>query len=76
MNVFYSALLMPFYPYKYTGKKDKKEKVIMKVMHDSLKKSHEEIRFVMTTLSHVRKMIHTVKFAENKGWTLDNEVKI
>lgn len=44
-NTFYSALLLPFYQYEYKAK-NKPDKVINKVISDSLKKSNEVMKFV------------------------------
>ena len=51
-NCFYSALLLPFYPYEYKNK-NKMERVVLKVLSDSLKKSNEVVKFVMGVLPHI-----------------------
>lgn len=51
-NCFYSALLLPFFPFEYKNK-SKMEKVVLKVLQDSLKKSNEVVKFVMSVLPHV-----------------------
>ena len=53
-NCFYSALLLPFYPFEYKSK-NKMERVVMKVLQDSLKKSNEVVKFVMGALPYVQK---------------------
>jgi tRNA nucleotidyltransferase (CCA-adding enzyme) len=53
-NCYYSALLLPFYPFEYKSK-NKMERVVMKVLQDSIKKSNEVVKFVMGVLPHVQK---------------------
>lgn len=55
-NCFYAALLLPFQEYEYPEKK-KLEKVIVKVITDSLKKSNEVLKFVNTSVFLVNKAI-------------------
>jgi hypothetical protein len=46
--------MLPFGPYEYEiPKKKKNEKVIFKVMMDSLKKSNEIVNFVTQSVPHI-----------------------
>lgn len=56
MNSFYAALLLPFYPFEYKAK-NKMEKVVFKVLQDSLKKSNEVVKYVMGVLPYVKRAI-------------------
>ena len=56
MKCFYSALLIPFQEFEFLEKK-KVEKVIVKVIYDSLKKSNEVLKFVTGTVGFVEKAI-------------------
>lgn len=65
-NCFYSALLLPFYPYEYPIKtKSKQEKVIMKVMAESLKKSNDVVKLVMGTVPYVDKTVEMADRLKN-----------
>ena len=48
-NTFYSAMTLPFLPYTFPLK-GKAEKVVFKVLTDSLKKSNEVVKFVLGVL--------------------------
>ena len=50
-------LMLPFYPYEYQLKSKKNDKVVNKVLTDSLKKSGEVVKFVMGSLPHVEDAI-------------------
>lgn len=51
-NTFYSALMLPFISYEYKNK-NKTEKVVVKVLQESLKKSNEVLKFVTGTAPFV-----------------------
>jgi len=55
-NTFYSALLLPFWPFEYKAK-NKMERVVQKVLFDSLKKSNEVMKFVIGVLPHIPKAV-------------------
>ena len=52
-NTFYSTLLFPFFPFQYPVKNGKTERVVLKVLQDSLKKSNEVVKVVMGILPYV-----------------------
>ena len=49
-------MLLPFYPFEYKAK-NKVEKVVFKVLQDSLKKSNEVVKYVMSVLPYVSRAI-------------------
>ena len=55
-NTFYSALTLPFNNFTYTNK-GKQEKVVFKVLTDSLKKSNDVVKFVSSVLQYVDQAI-------------------
>lgn len=73
-NTFYSSLLLPFIPYEYKNK-NKTEKVIVRVLQESLKKSNEVLKFVTGTIPHVLKATEfATRFASSES--LKNEEKL
>ncbi len=73
-NTFYSALMLPFNAYEYKNK-NKTEKVIVKVLQESLKKSNEVLKFVTGTIPFVQKATEFAnKFAATES--LNNNEKL
>ena len=68
-------MLLPFYPFDYKAK-NKVEKVVLKVLTDSLKKSNEVIKFVMSSLPYVEKAIQLSRRIIQVESPLDPELKL
>lgn len=76
-NTFYSALLQPIYPFEYKAK-NKQEKVILKVLSDSLKKSNEVVKFVTGVLPYVTQSIELASIITSlpEDASLSQELKL
>ena len=66
---FLSSLLFPFFPFEFKNK-NKTEKVVQKILIESLKKSNDVAKFVMGTIPFVQKAIEfqaLIKDQESAG---------
>lgn len=69
-------MLTPFYPFEYQDKK-KNEKVVTKVLYDSLKKSNEIIKFVtLQTLPFIKQCIEFATLTQLLDSPIDKSIKL
>jgi hypothetical protein len=75
-NTFYSALLLPFAPYEFKNK-NKNEKVVVRVLQESLKKSNEVLNFVTGTIPFVLKTTElATKFSTSEALNKDEKLEL